>query len=294
MVIAQSISKKPPFAFLRDRFVRLYPSYFVANILTMFVVPPAGKVSPQEWLENIASLFWLQFPLGTSYLLGASWSLQFEISFYLAVAAVTFILISRMKAKQFFTLHAAAWLSLAACVPYFVSQTRLCASGCGLVSPLANVLSLGGYASYFVLGALLSRMTSASFRSSRKLLVVVSSCFVAVQVFFRLGGMHLKANAFLGVLVLGAAVVVIATSHLWVPSKSWKASESLRFLALTTYPIYLLHESTGLGLVSIMIRAGLGSSTAYLSTVLALVVASSLIVLKLDPWAAKQVKKFAV
>ena len=66
------------------------------------------------------------------------------------------------------------------------------------------------------------------------------------------------------------------------------SQRTIKVLALMTYPVYLLHESFGLSLISLEIKSGLNVIFSYGSTFAIVVLFSYLLVTKLDPIISRQ------
>jgi peptidoglycan/LPS O-acetylase OafA/YrhL len=77
---------RAPLDFVRARFFRLYPTYWLAMAITTLVVASIGparlQLSGAEWLANLPMLHLL---LGVPAVDGAYWSLNVELAFYAAM-----------------------------------------------------------------------------------------------------------------------------------------------------------------------------------------------------------------
>ena len=108
-VIFMSILKvKSPFEFLTKRFIRLYPTYWIAMIFTFLMVTIFGlagkEVTINEFLINITML---QYGLQIPSVDGVYWSLFHELLFYFLRAASF-----RFIKSKYFILFTLLWLSM--------------------------------------------------------------------------------------------------------------------------------------------------------------------------------------
>lgn len=263
-VIANSVRGRTPKEFLLARFMRLYPTYLVASLLVLVVIPFSIRTTPSQWTANLSSFLWLQFPFHQEYFLGAAWSLEFEIYFYVSVALM--ILLSRgAPLKRAANIRRAlVVMPLLASIMYLGTQTRLCASGCNGLGPFSFFFSLGGFAPYFILGAMISRLGRVTFTFSNLAIFCVSGLMTLYSIFSRIGFSRL-AESWIEIVLCVAAVLTLVLGQLIDIKVRPKLSWGLRWGGLLTYPIYLLHETFGLSLISIMVRAGFPSTMAYLA-----------------------------
>lgn len=288
LVIAKSVNGRTPRQFLTARLARLYPSYLAASLLVLAVIPYSIATTRDEWYENTLSFFWLQFPLHLKYFLGAAWSLEFEIYFYLSVALMI-LLCNRLRLERSrLVRRSLVWSALVVSASYFATQTRLCALGCSVLEPLSFFLSLGGFAPYFILGAMISRMGKAMLWRSDMAMLFISACLALYEVLARIGFSRLMNN-WLSISMFIAAVVVLVLGQILALNYRPAVFASLRLGALLTYPIYLLHETFGLSLISLMLRAGVSAGTAYLAAGAAVLAASLVLVTRVDKWITQRI-----
>lgn len=281
-VIANSLRGRTPRQFLTARFLRLYPTYLVASLLVLTVIPCSITAIPGDWEANLLSFFWLQYPLNSKYFLGAAWSLEFEINFYLAVALM--ILLGKKYLPNSKSLR--KWLvlsTLLVSLVYFSTQTRLCASGCEVLEPVTFFFSLGGFAPYFVLGAMISRLGRVRFTGLNSLILFLSGTLTIYSILARVGFSHL-VDSLLAITLCATAVLVLALGQFLAVTVRPTLYARLRQMALLTYPTYLLHETFGLSIVSIMVRSGVPSGTAYALAGAGVLAVSTVLVTHVDTW----------
>ena len=108
-VIFMSLQKvNSPFEFLTKRFIRLYPTYWIAMIFTFLVVSIFGlagrEVTMNEFLINTTML---QFGLQIPSVDGVYWSLFHELMFYFLMAAAF-----RFVRSKYLIVFSLIWLSI--------------------------------------------------------------------------------------------------------------------------------------------------------------------------------------
>ena len=114
-------TKKTMALYLRDRFIRIYPSFFASVLITTIVAYmfyPAAACTPQEVLVNFTMI--PQF-LGIPYVDGVYWTLQVEWVFYIVTAITTLF---SNKAKKIIRL---VWLVISICGNIFYEYTNISA-----------------------------------------------------------------------------------------------------------------------------------------------------------------------
>lgn len=213
--------------------------------------------------------------------------------FYLLVASLL-IAASKCKSKwrAWLNLRTGAWLSLAACLVALVTRTRFCLGGCGYLEGAFHVSNLGGFAPYFVLGAVISKLGRQRLDLNLKWLLIVSSVMATWQVFIRLGATSPNPNWPLGLACLLGAIGLMVLGQFRRLEVGERRALTLGHIALLTYPIYLFHESFGLSVISLEVQAGVDSVIAYASTLLLVLVFSEIVVRKVDPLVSSWVRAY--
>lgn len=213
---------RTPGDFVFARCLRLYPAYWIAVMVTFFVLmlfPLPGRTV--GWPEAAVNLTMLQEFLGVAHVDGVYWSLEVELVFYVWMVAVL----------AFGWLHHAhrlliAWLlvSLAALVATLVLGRSM--------PTLANRVLLVEHSAFFAIGA----AAYIDFRSGR-----VSPMTWAV---FGLAAL----TAWLGKgpegLCVAMAMEVLFAMLVWRKAR-FLDTRVLVFLGTVSYPLYLLHQNIG-------------------------------------------------
>jgi peptidoglycan/LPS O-acetylase OafA/YrhL len=270
------------FAVARVR--RLYPTYLVSTVLTALVVVPVINATSDESLENVLSLFWLQYFANSRYFLGAAWSLKYELLFYAAIGLFIFVNSRvRLSRPRVWWLLVASAATLASLL-FLATLTTICNPLCVAVSPLVYEVSLGGFACNFILGIMLARLRTNVFSRTEMSLFVLAILVTVTHAFFRLGGRDFDSKDLVGLfifLLLGVYVSLAVKFNFVLLPRPF--TPIVRFNALLTYPVYLLHETFGLSIVSLGLAAGLTWNLSFgLAITLTLAFSVAMVAL-LDP-----------
>lgn len=212
-----------------SRFVRLYPMYWAAMILTAVVT---GIFLPERAVSGKAFVFnctMLQDFVGIASVDGAYWTLRYELTFYLFVFALLLIAKAKhLKVGMWCWMGVAMLLDLAG-APGRVKDLLLCS-----------------YISPFVLGVTLGS-------PSQKHVVWDAAVMVIALLYF-----GCKNGVGYALYLAAAAALLLATR---IPSvRAWKLPSCLHvpltFMAGISYPLYLLHQNIGYAVIRGLENAG--------------------------------------
>jgi peptidoglycan/LPS O-acetylase OafA/YrhL len=217
--------------FAASRIVRLYPAYWFAVLVTGAVLAVGGgrKVS---WPQTAANLTMLQNPLGVPDIDPSYWTLAVELRFYVIFAVVVALGVTYRRVVYFCVIWLAlsafagglpwlAWLISAENVPYFVA---------GIALYLIH---------RFGATALLWGIVTASWLLA---LYRVDSHITACLGEHTAAAWYPAAGALTGFF---AIMIAVATGRL-----DWVRWPWLITAGALTYPLYLLHQSLGLTVIS--------------------------------------------
>ena len=236
-VIAYSAEGRTPFQFFRSRFLRLEPALWVCSIFTAALAAAGGFYG---WSDAAWRLLrtWVLYPVGP-WVEGVYWTLVVEVIFY----AVIFALI---VARRFESIQAVAAVLVGASLAYNLADTFL-------VLPHREtwMLLLLQHGVFFGLGifvwlATLKRATM--FRLSMIALAIVGGVLEINKV------SSLKAEAAWPAVVLAAISARMRTSN-----------GLLRALGQMTYPLYLLHGTLGIVVMTALVAHGVDKWIALLA-----------------------------
>jgi peptidoglycan/LPS O-acetylase OafA/YrhL len=230
-VIANSARGKTVRRFLVGRAVRLYPSFWVAMVITTVVVLALGStrdpITPGQFLVNLTMV---PMQLGVEPIDGAYWTLAFELIFYVFVAVVMAVGLGR-HLDRVFPIWALAQGAITLVAPHLADTTLL----------------LGGYYAMFASGAIIASLREYG-PSPLRIAGLLVSYVVAVR--FVVGNVPTWADysttdyspLLVGLLVTVAYLLVLS---MCVPAVAGLRLRGAALAGALTYPVYLLHDRIG-------------------------------------------------
>ena len=219
-VILWTAQAKDGYAFVVSRISRLYPSFWVAVLLTSVVV--WGSFSP---MTVVANLTMIPQRLGAPYVDGVYWTLDFEIMFY----ALVFLLIVTRQMRRI-EICLAIWAVVCAV---------------GIYKPLPWI-TLSGQAAFFLSGCCLFLIRSRGPSRERFAILAVSMFLCVVSALTQQSGFT-KSTQLSVQVVTASTVVVFHALFLAVALRRLRLPD-LRlwyWLGSLTYPLYLVHNVIG-------------------------------------------------
>jgi len=236
-VIYKSSLNKTPLNFIVNRFLRLYPAYWVCLFLTisfMFLFNSTWwSFDVQQLVVNFTML---QFFLGVKHVDGVYWTLTIELVFYFWV--FVFLYFKKINLIKHFL-----FLCMLVSLSVYVFDVEI-------PSGLLFVF-LVKYSPYFLIGVLLSE----GFR--KKWLNIWYFSFSLFSVFFEIDNKTKFIEMKSGVPVSTVAACFIFLFFILsvyfsfkVNIKSSKVSFVMAVLGAASYPLYLLHQNVSYVIVS--------------------------------------------
>jgi peptidoglycan/LPS O-acetylase OafA/YrhL len=237
--------------FVASRTARLWPAYLCCLGLTALLVWAWNLSWPPTVLPSVLLAHLPMTPglFGIQFLDGSYWTLQYELMFYILAAGIFYTLGLRwIEASALF------WLSLNL-VNHLVASTR--------IHWLAENLLAVKFSPLFLMGAMLYR-----FRTGRGtpwtwaiLILSLASCawgpgYPPFRPIPRLGYV---------------ALVAILAALVWVGSLERSPLARLRpliFLGMVSYPLYLIHQTAGYGVMRKLMAMGVSPTVSVLLTIL--------------------------
>ncbi|MEV4345549.1 acyltransferase [Actinoplanes sp. NPDC049596] len=246
-VICMSAWGRDTNSFIRSRFLRLFPAYWAAVLITSAIVHLWPVIATAPPITDIlVNLTMMQWPLGVHGVEGVYWTLWAEARFYLLFAVLLWRGLTLERVMWF----GYGWL-LASAIAY-TSKERLLII---VLQPEYAPLFVAGIAFYLIhrFGPDLKRWG----------LVLASYLMAQHNVLARVAQTekdNIKAPLSDGVAILlvtafFAIMLVVALG--WTSRISWRG---LTTAGLLTYPFYLLHENIGW----LIIRATRGATANWL------------------------------
>jgi len=210
--------------FVRSRFRRLFPSYWMANCITFAAISvfglPGRDISFAVFVANLTMLQnWFSLPSTD----GAYWSLFIELCFYLLMGILTFRFSALRGSLPYVLLAYVGWMLGG----YYLTALQVVS----IPKPLGNLLFLGFYGHLFVAGICFYELYRR--RTPKVQGAVIMLC------------------GFCQILMRDTeSVPVVAVSFLffWLfinKKLSWLARNPLLFLGEISYCLYLIHQNVG-------------------------------------------------
>lgn len=237
--------------FLRGRFWRLFPTYWLAMALTFVAMHLFGPVRLQtEGWEFAVNLLMVQLYLepltGVRMVDGAYWSLNVELLFYAVM-----LLLWRLRLLGRIEIVLALWLALKWAWPW--------------LDPAVTTLLLLNHLPFFAIGIASYRI----FAGQRR---VVEQVPLLLWIYVCVVRNHAAPSPILAAGLI-SLFLAIATGRL-----AWFRWQPLRWLGDLSYPLYLLHSYIGFALILHLGRAGVGSDlAAWLALAISVALAAGMV-----------------
>lgn len=279
VVIASSAINSNVKDFAKSRFLRLYPTYLIANLLAITIVPIVKPNISRSHL--LFSLTGLHFFAGGEQVIGALWTLQQEVFFY-SIVAMSITILS--KGKTFDEIALKKVLTIWTIIIVYIPVLQL--------KSLNNFIP--GYCSYFIIGSLISITRNKKELKNNLILICVSSSLAIRQI----GGRMENAVNLPHAQLIGISILLVTILYLFLANRNQmggrigKNRKYLTLIANATYPFYLLHETIGETFIQILWRHGVSINTSYLLVFLGIIALSIFITWKIEPLIKKLLSCF--
>ncbi|SNY47222.1 acyltransferase family protein [Paractinoplanes atraurantiacus] len=231
-VICMSAWGRDTGSFIRSRFIRLFPAYWPAVLITAAVVGLWPIVAqPLRLSDVLLNLTMLQWPLGVNGVEGVYWTLWVEARFYLLFALLLW---------RGLTLRGVMWFGYGWLLASVIAHNSR--------EPLLNIVFQPDYAPLFVAG--IAFYLIHRFGPDLKLWGLVAASYLMAQhnVIARIA--HTEKTNIKGPLsdTVGILLITVFFALLAAVALGWTSRIRWRVLTtagLLTYPFYLLHQNIG-------------------------------------------------
>ncbi|HEY9437146.1 MAG TPA: acyltransferase [Streptomyces sp.] len=254
-VICLSAWDRTPGQFVRARFLRLFPAYWV-SALAAFVVwrslPDGARTGPSI-SESLTNLTMLQVPLSAQHLVGAYWTLWAELTFYLIFLLVIW------KGLDYRRVTVFCWLWLLASV--LIQQDNNYVPILGIFAqPLNTALFVGGIAMYLMY----------RFGPDLHLWGMLAGSWLVMQSDLVQHADGLRHDRGLDRQPY-VALALVTVFYLLVLAVALHKLDRIRWTGFATlgalvYPLYLLHEEIGWALIRTLYSHHVGAWLTLLVT----------------------------
>ncbi|MGA7159098.1 MAG: acyltransferase [Acidobacteriaceae bacterium] len=283
-VIAYSAQKSGPKAFVKNRFLRLYPGVWICATITFVVAIAFGELGDRlvsAWFRSL-----VLSPYGT-LIDGSYWTLSIEITFY----ATIFVLLAvngfrhlQAVAITIATLSTSLMLYVLALEHDVFASSRVAARIVRFSNSRLAQLTLMRHGALFAMGVLLWLCLLQRWTPVRILGLAI--CFVGslLSIRFdwaaivRISGISFSPISAIVVWLISVAAIVLSVQHNSAVTRMLgdRGNKFARTLGLMTYPLYLLHQRAGATLIfklhghlpdniSLIITSLLCFATSYLA-----------------------------
>jgi peptidoglycan/LPS O-acetylase OafA/YrhL len=250
-VIAKSALRTDPRKFAVSRFLRIWPVYFLVTAGALLVNHFAAHGS--TLVNDFVALTGLQFWLGGPTPVGPAWTLKPEINFYFLIYLCLFYC-SWRKSK----------MSEPALFRFLFFWVIILTVSIYMPFSAFSFLYLPKFGPYFILGAALSQVKNRSTAFKYFFICMISFVLVEKQILIRTG-QQFHNNKYLFSITLLIIVSILVVMSNFTPQE-WKVNQlrnQIETLSLMTYPIYLFHDSIGVGLISLLSHGGIDIRFVY-------------------------------
>lgn len=271
-VIAFTAQSKSARAFLRSRFLRLYPAAWVCAVISVIWLV-AYSVYPAEELPNRIVRTVLISPAGP-WVDGVYWTLGVELVFYALVFAVLcFSSFSR--------------LPLVFAVMGVLSSAFWFASMAGVDIEHDGVLSLLPFGCFFAIGGFIWLATTTQLKMWQRSAFALALVAGALEIYMvPIVSPATAGNPFVPVvlwLIAVALIIVSAFKADLINAFLAPYARAIRMTGLATYPLYLLHNTTGPGLIRLLVGIGLPPYMALSLAMIGVIALSYFVAALIEP-----------
>lgn len=237
-VIGNLALRATPTQFIVSRFLRIYPVYFLASVFALIISPFASN--KQDRGSYLFSLTGLHFWMGGESIIETSWTLFFEINFYLLIFAA--LLSFKLTGKKFVATDLLGFSYIWLFLNIFFGKLNY---------EIFDLILIRDYGAYFILGISLSQYINI--RESKKWIPAIFLSFLLSwkELLARMNAFssfNLHVYLALSILIFTSMLILMGTRKT-TDTKITLFKKITYTLSLMTYPVYLLHETVGLSLV---------------------------------------------
>lgn len=227
-VIAFSAEGRTWHSFLWARFLRLYPAYWLAVLLTSGVLLAFSSDRAPSLVQALVNLTMLQNYIGVPHVDGVYHTLVTELRFYIMVAALLFV---RLRPTSLTVI--AAWLALCFISPW--------------VHPWMGKLLLADWAPYFAAGMIIRTLLQPGHSVVKWLLLAAAIGLQWRETHEGLSS-HYRPDIDFAVVTAGTLAVLACA---FAPNP--RDIRLLGMIGAMTYPLYLLHNELGTLLMRLLV-----------------------------------------
>ena len=231
-------------SYFKNKFIRLYPVFWVAMIITTLVCMvalPQVVVSIKDFILNLTMAPEL---LKAKTVDGAYWTLLRELVFYCFIAVVL-----KLKLKNKINIISLVWL-IALFVLYFVNLKFD-----NVIITLINYATIYNYAQQFIAGMMIYQI----YKSNSLKQLVFSSINLVLCLMCNFITRGVGYTIFLAITVLFVLIAVLNSKFNFytLSEQTIGLLKPLAFIASISYPVYLIHQNLGYAIINLFETNGI-------------------------------------
>lgn len=236
-VIAFSIEKSDFISFVKSRFVRLYPAYWICLIITTVIIIFLGKDRYHVNLfQFIANMTMLNGFVKIENIDGVYWSLFLEIKFYIIIGLV--LLNHNLKKNIFYVM--VGWLILS--FLHFIIDFQ---SNIFLKS--ISFLFFFDYSSYFISGVMFFKIFK--YGNAKKYIFAILFSFILslLSINKHVTFLNEHYNVEFSIIIISIIISFFYLIFYLISTHNLNVLNNRLFLnfGVITYPLYLIHQYVG-------------------------------------------------
>ena len=232
LTVANVKESLTPKSFAVKRIIRLYPSYWVAIILTTIVTYAANSVLKIDLISTVLNFTMLQSFVGIPNVDGAYWTLRCELWFYVIITLTLFL------KKRNYTILSTAWLVL-----IIIKDGAFAALGIdNIFDSIGTLLLMSDWASTFIIG-----MSLWGICKNKKAVLPYINLLLSFVIEYNLR----PVNRFLFTVFTTALIYVLIEKKFKI-----KHDKILNFFASISFPLYLVHQKIGYVIIHFLEKIG--------------------------------------
>lgn len=281
LVILVSAKNRSIQDFVKARFLRLYPVYWVCMIITAAVLLCAQVLDNLSIVGFIANLTMYQTILGYPSIDGVYWTLLIELFFYMWVAVMIYFNLLKYTSIIFFS-----WVLLAALFLLI-----------GLESKYITKILLFNWISYFSLGVFLYLNFLEKERTLCSMLGLILSFVLSIfKTIDRTEALSASTAGYLEPFI--SAGIIILTLMLLIyfilkkSVKNIKVIKLFSILGAASYPLYLIHQEIGFVIINKLTENGWNFFFVSISMIVLFIFLSIFLSKYIEPFLTSRIKKF--
>ncbi len=226
LTVANVKDSLTPKTFAIKRITRLYPTYWIAVILTTVVTYMTNSILKIDLVSTMLNFTMLQGFAGIPNVDGAYWTLRFELWFYVII---TFTLFFR---KRNYTILSTVWIAL-------ILSQNIVFGVLGIdniIKSISTIFLMSDWASTFIIG-----MSLYAISKNRKAWLSYVNLILSFVIEYNLRPM----NRFFFTVLITLFIYVLIEKKVKI-----KHDKILNFFAGISFPLYLIHQKIGYVIIS--------------------------------------------